>query len=71
MDSGVIGLCFGVFFPSFFFFFWLNAGVYLVTQWEAGGVDLDDGGCVGCVGSMREMTVVEPYALPIHPTTNW
>ena len=59
MDSSVIGLCFGVFFTGFFFFFWLNSGVDLVIQWEAGGVDLDDGGCVGCVGSVREMTVLK------------
>ena len=28
-----------------FFFFWLDVGVDLVAQWEAGGVDLErDGG---------------------------
>ena len=29
------------FFTSFFFFFLLDAGVDLVAEWEAGGVDLD------------------------------
>ena len=64
VDSGVLpsGLWVwvgGFVFLLFFFFFWLDAGVDLVAQWEARGVDLErDGGCVGCVGSMREITVL-------------
>ena len=27
----------------FFFIFWLDAGVELVAQWGAGGIDLNDG----------------------------
>ena len=46
MDSSVIGLFFGVFFTVFFFFFWLDAGVDLVAQWGAGGIDLNDGSCL-------------------------
>ena len=47
-----------------FFFFFLDVGVDLVAQWEAGVSILremvaNDGGCVGCVGSVREMTVLK------------
>ena len=35
-----ISLFFGVFFTGFFFFFWLDACVDLVVEWEAGGVNL-------------------------------
>ena len=46
VDSSVIGLFFGVFFLLFFFFVWLDAGVDLVAQWGAGGVNLNDVGCL-------------------------
>ena len=41
----IVGMGWWVCFFTVFFFFWLDAGVDLVAQWEAGGVDLErDGG---------------------------
>ena len=36
----------GFFFYFFFFFVWLDAGVDLVAQWGAEGVNLNDVGCL-------------------------
>ena len=51
-----------VFLLGFFFFF--DASVDLIAQWEVGASILremvaDDGGYVGCVGSVREVTVLK------------
>ena len=41
----IVGMGWWVCFFTVFFLFWLDAGVDLVAQWEAGGVDLErDGG---------------------------
>ena len=47
VDSNVIGLFFGVFFLLFFFFLfgWMLVSD-LVSQWGAGGVNLNDVGCL-------------------------
>ena len=50
------------FFTGFFFF--LDASVDLIAQWEVGASILremvaDDGDCVGCVGFVREVTVLK------------
>ena len=56
----IVGVGWWVCFFTVFFFFWLDAGVDLVAQWEARGVDLKrDGGCMGCVRFVREMTVLK------------
>ena len=52
----------GLFFYWGFFFF-LDASVDLIAQWEVGASILremvvDDGDCVGCVGFVREVTVL-------------
>ena len=51
------------FFTGVFFFF-LDASVDLIAQWEVGASILREmvaeiGGYVGCVGSVREVTVLK------------
>ena len=53
----------GLFFYWGFFFF-LDSSVDLIAQWEVGVSILremvaDDGDCVDCVGSVREVTVLK------------
>ena len=67
VDSSVISVWIGGFFFLLVFLLLLllllDGSVDLVAQWEAGvsilrEMVVDDGGCVGCVGSVREVTVL-------------
>ena len=65
VDSGVIGLFFGVFFTGNFFFFfgWMLVSILLHNGRPKASILMmvvaDDGGCVGCVGSVREMIMLK------------